>query len=221
MRSYGTRRWQLEAAIFLLASALFGSTPAMAKEPRFFLSLGPGHVSYRPAKEISTPSGVVPGAGARVVPHASVILDSGMYIADNWSVAVSSGLPPTIRIRGTGTTAGLGELGKATYGSTILLLQRQIPIKGVGSAYIGAGPVYSIIFSTKGVSAEKLHLSDELGFALQAGSVFHLDRNYGVFVDVKKTFIRSRTEMVIGQVRYTSSSHPSPLTIAGGLSYRF
>lgn len=89
------------------------------------------------------------------------------------------------------------------------------------SPYVGAGLNYTLIGKTNlsipGVGNPDLENSS-LGFALQAGVDYKLDRNWVLNLDVKKVQIRSDVLVGGGKV---SSVKLDPLLVGVGLGYRF
>lgn len=214
-----TSSWRSIAAMPL---SLAGVVPvASAKDQPFFAKVAIARVSYQPIEQISTAQGPLQGGGAQAGTHTSIIIEGGVFIAENWSLTGSAGFPPTLFLEGTGTTAALGRFGKVTYGSTIILLQRHMPLGDRVSAYAGAGPAYLMIFSETPIGIDSLRLSNEIGAVVQAGVDVSLGNRYGLYLDVKKTFIGSRSEIVADGTKFTSTGRPDPLTISVGLAYRF
>lgn len=95
--------------------------------------------------------------------------------------------------------------------------------------YVGAGPAYFIWFdedpgsTTVGLGVDEFDLSDELGFALQAGVDVPLgDNGLGLSLDAKRYFIDTDATWSVGGTPVIETTHKlDPWVLSAGLSYRF
>lgn len=95
--------------------------------------------------------------------------------------------------------------------------------------YVGAGPAYFLWVSddpgaaTLPLGVTETNLSNELGFALQAGFDLPLsDNGLGFSVDVKRYFINTTAQWFAGNTLVIETEHQlDPWLISAGLSYRF
>lgn len=85
------------------------------------------------------------------------------------------------------------------------------PYLGVGINYTSITDVH-LLNDTAGLD----HSS--VGYALQAGVDFNLDKNWSINLDVKK--LRLRTDLTLGGVK-VSNLQVDPLLVAVGVGYRF
>ena len=89
--------------------------------------LGAGFLRYTP-QDKSTPlrftspvEREVPGSGADLPSTNTLGLNAHYFFTDNWAIEGAIGLPPRLKLEGTGTLAGVGELGSARlYGPSVL-----------------------------------------------------------------------------------------------------
>jgi outer membrane protein len=95
--------------------------------------------------------------------------------------------------------------------------------------YVGAGPAYFIWLSDKPGAATiplgvtDTDLSDELGFALQAGVDVPVgDDGFGVTLDAKRYFIGTTARWFAGDTLAIETEHNiDPWVLSAGVSYRF
>ena len=95
--------------------------------------------------------------------------------------------------------------------------------------YIGAGPSYFLWVSddpgaaTLPLGVTETNLSNELGFALQAGFDLPVnDKGLGLSVDVKRYFISTTAQWFAGRTLAIETEHKlDPWVISAGISYRF
>lgn len=95
--------------------------------------------------------------------------------------------------------------------------------------YVGAGPAYFIWFdedpgaTTVGLGVDEFDLSDELGFAMQAGVDVPLgDNGFGLSLDAKRYFIDTDSTWSVGGTPVIETTHKlDPWVLSAGLSYRF
>jgi len=95
--------------------------------------------------------------------------------------------------------------------------------------YVGAGPTYFLWVeddpgaATIPLGVTETNLSDELGFALQAGFDVALnDDGLGFSVDAKRYFVDTTAQWFAGNTLVIETEHKlDPWVLSAGLSYRF
>lgn len=95
--------------------------------------------------------------------------------------------------------------------------------------YIGAGPAYFLWISDKPGAATlplgvtDTDLSDEFGFALQAGIDVPInDNGFGITLDAKRYFIDTTARWFAGDTLAIETKHKlDPWVLSAGVSYRF
>ncbi len=95
--------------------------------------------------------------------------------------------------------------------------------------YVGAGPTYFLWVeddpgaATVPLGVTETNLSDELGFALQAGFDVALnDDGLGFSVDAKRYFVDTTAQWFAGNTLVIETEHKlDPWVLSAGLSYRF
>ena len=100
---------------------------------------------------------------------------------------------------------------------------------GAAKPYVGAGPTYFLWVNSKPGAATlplgvtKQTLSDELGFALQAGVDVPLtERGLGLSIDAKRYFIDTTARWYAGSTLAIQTKHKlDPWVLSAGLGWRF
>jgi outer membrane protein len=130
---------------------------------------------------------------------------------------------------------GAGPLSGAHIVDHVLILPATVTLKyhlnaGPVRPYVGAGPSLFMIFGEKpaaaarALGAAKMHMSEELGFALQAGvDVPVADSEMGISLDAKKYFIDStlHVKTAAGTEVLTTKHKLDPWVLSGGVYFRF
>lgn len=98
-------------------------------------------------RSISAPGripGDIPETGSTVKNSDTVAFSATRYFTDNWALEGVLGVPPRIRLEGTGVLASYGEIGRARDVSPALVMQyhfgeaksRLRPYVGLGATYL-------------------------------------------------------------------------------------
>lgn len=216
-----TRLGRAFAAAALLASV---AGQASADEHAWRLRVGPGHIAWDEQVTLSIGGGPVPGAGARLSDNTTLLAEIGYRFTPSWSAGLTLGIPPSTEASGTGAAAPFGELGKIKYGPLALTAQYQFNSGAALQPYVGAGAVYFMVLSDKDASIAQLKVDNAWGSVIQAGADYALSPTLGLFVDVKKLFLKTRasgTLPALGGAPVTADVTLDPLVIHAGLVLRF
>lgn len=195
--------------------------PAEAPDPAWFVHFGPGGLFYDSHGTMKAGGVTVPGASAHVADNYSALLELGYFFDRNFAVSFTAGIPPTAKLTGTGTVAALGKVGEAVYGPAALTVHYHYKDLGAFQPYAGLGAAYAFIFDEKDGSVTNLKVKGAPAFVLQGGFDYNLDRNWGVFVDVKKLWLAVDVNGNIGPAPATGRVTADPLVLHSGLTYRF
>ncbi len=189
--------------------------PAAEAVPRWYVRLGAlGAVNQgwsslfaQPITEVVVPGiGLVPvggfgpqvslvGRGATYSSIFSASFQAGYFFTPNWSLEVASGVPVWLTIKITGFSA------TPPFSGTVAgkLLPGVVPITavyhftqlGAIQPYLGGGIVPSFELAVQDGFNTGGYFKPTVGLVAQAGADYMLNRNWGVFLDVKKLFIWS------------------------------
>jgi outer membrane protein len=87
--------------------------------------------------------------------------------------------------------------------------------------YVGLGPAFMYVFDDKDGAMSRLHINNTVGVALQAGADLMITDRWGVFVDVKKAFLRTEATGYLGPAPVKAQVTLDPLVLHTGLNLRF
>ncbi len=167
-----------------------GNGPIEASDRKWFLRGGVSQISLADKVKLNVGGAPFPGAGLTTNEHFTPSVQIGRRITNNISVVAIGGLPPTINVFGAGSIGFPSRLGKATYGPVGVTVQYSLKNTGVIRPYVGIGGSYMIVFKTKDGVFQDLKLSNDLAPAFDFGSDFMFSKNHGVFIDVKRAYLR-------------------------------
>ncbi|MFB9267576.1 OmpW family protein [Bradyrhizobium erythrophlei] len=189
--------------------------------------------------------GVLPDAGGSSVNAAGILPlsspNSGLSISDQVipeldityfftrNIAAELILGVTRHhITGIGTLNGL-DVGKASLLPPTLTLQYHFTDFGALKPYIGAGINYTVFFNQSaantpfaGLAVSNLHIGNHVGFAVQFGFDYMLDRHWGLNFDVKKLYLRPDYSATVNNaIPVTGRANIDPWLVGGGVTYKF
>jgi outer membrane protein len=204
-------------AVLAVASAL--SAPALAQLNTFKA----GAIRYQPDAKTSgiTGLGVPPGADADIGSVDTLVLTYERALTPHIGVEFVLGVPPTVKARGAGSVAFLGEVLSAKNLAPTLLVNYHFGDVGARlRPYVGLGLNYTKFIGKKTPYAWTIHLSDSLGLAAQAGVDYSIDKQWGLFASVGAVKVKSDLVAVGATVLQTTIDF-RPVTFAAGVSYKF
>lgn len=120
-------------------------------------------------------------------------------------------------------TAGNADVGDAWILPPTLVLQYHFQPDEKFSPYIGAGVNYSIFYGENaGAGFSDLDVENGLGFALQAGFDYWINKNWGLNFDAKYIDLSIDASVNQGATELqTSDIDINPFILGAGISYRF
>jgi outer membrane protein len=186
----------------------------------FFLHVGPGALVFDAGATIRASGVLVPGGTVRIDPNETLITEFG-YRWHQVSVTLTGGYPPLATVDGAGSLAGLGELGHIRYGPIVLAAQYRFTDFDRFQPYVGAGPVFLLIFKNEDGAVRQLDVRDHIGFAFEAGAEVRLDARWSLYLDAKKALLKTSATGVLAGAPIQADITLNPLVVSGGLSYRF
>lgn len=223
-----------------LAAATAISSPAMAGNPdgKWQVKLlGTGVLvdgKIDKVKSIDTASTL--GGAVAATPNAQTDINDNVVP----TVAIEYFATPNVSIEticcltqhhasGAGGLKGAGSLV-----DHIMILPATVTVKyhldaGPIKPYVGVGPSVFLFIdekpgaTAKALGADSLKLSNEIGFALQAGvDVPVNDTGMGISIDAKKYFMNTTATFKEGGATVLKTKHQlDPWVLSAGLSYRF
>jgi len=223
------RKLMLAAAT--AAFAIASATPALAGEAGHWqvkllgtAVLPDGKISKVEKDLIGLPAGSQTKANDNVVPTLAV-----EYFATP-SISVE-----TICCFTSHHVSGAGALAGASIVDHVMILPATLTVKyhlkaGPIRPYVGAGPSMFIVFGEKpgataqALGASKVSMSNNIGFALQAGVDIPLAGDkIGISFDAKKYFQKTTAHFyTAGGVEALTTHHKlDPWVLSGGVFYRF
>ncbi|WP_225707847.1 OmpW/AlkL family protein [Bradyrhizobium cenepequi] len=240
----------ITASLLVLAAAFGGAAMSvqaadLAAAPVYKAKAPPPVDPFNPWMIRLRVLGVLPDARGSSVNVAGVPLlsssNSGLSISDQVipELDISYFFTPNIaaelilgvtrhHISGTGTLDGL-EIGKAWLLPPTLTLQYHFTDFGAFKPYIGAGINYTVFFNQSaantpfaGLAVTDLHISNQVGAAVQFGFDYMLDRHRGLNVDVKKLWLRPDYSATVNNaIPVTGRANIDPWLVGGGITYKF
>jgi len=206
-----------------LPCLLMAASPAMAQGPdaKWFARGGVTRLKLVDKITLTAGGAPVPGADIHTPPHYTPTIQIGRFVADHFAVALTVGIPPHIKIYGTGTLQPFGRLAETTYGPAVLTLQYHPVNTGPVRPYLGVGAAYMIIFSTKDGAFQNVRIKNDLSPALEGGSDIMLSRRFGLFLDVKKAFLRTTASGTFGGAPVVGKVKLDPLALTAGAVVHF
>ena len=135
----------------------------------------------------------IPGRGANYSNLYGVSVQGGYFFTPNWSVEVATGFP----VWATVTVNGASPTGPPSGTVLSKLLPVSVPITGVYhftqfggfQPYLGAGIAPTFALAVRDGYTTGSSYQPALGFIVQGGFDYMLDKHWGVFVDAKQGFM--------------------------------
>lgn len=172
--------------------------------------------------------GLPAGSQTRATDSFIPTIAAEYFLSPNFSVETICCITPH-DVRGTGALSGARLINDAIILPASVTAKYHFELGGGVKPYVGAGATHFFIFS-EGVGADAaalgatdVDLSDEFGFALQAGMDIKLnDRGLGLSLDAKRYFVGTTATFRAGNVTALQSDHDlDPWVLSAGLAYRF
>lgn len=201
-----------------------GYAPPPPVEPefqRFYIHAGPAGLFYSEGAKMRAFGAPIAGADVRVPNSLTFAAEAGYFFSPNFAVGVAAGYPPLAKVEAKGSITGLGTLGKVDGGPMAVTAQYHFTGLGAFQPYVGVGPALMIIFKDHDAAVTNLKTDHTLGFTGQVGFNYMLSKNWGVFVDLKKVYLRPKTQGNLGAAPIRATVTLDPLVLHSGVTYRF
>jgi len=185
------------------------------------------------------------GSGADVSSADTLGITATYFFTDHIAVEGVFGIPPQMELSGTGTLAGLGQLGKAYEWSPTLLAKyyfndaksRFRPYVGAGGAYVWYSGVtlssamssgaflYSSTYGSALEGATTAKLSSSFAPVVNAGLVYNINEHWSLNASVSYMWLSTHatltTKSSVGTVTSRSKINVDPLITYLSVGYRF
>ena len=209
----------LQAGVIL---AVAGHLPTLAGDDHnFYARIAPTTLFLSEGADIEAGGARIPGGTISVGTHTTGTVEFGYYFTPNFSVGFTGGFPPSVGINGAGTLAGVGKLGSITYGPTALTAQYTFTDFGRIKPYIGAGPMFMIVFDEDDAALKGLNVKGAVGAVVQAGVDLEVTDRWGLFADIKKGYLRTTATGTLGGTPVAADVKLDPLAVSMGIKLRF
>lgn len=205
----------------LFIAALSMASQANAQSSNFYIRTDPAMLMLSEDAKIYAGGTRIPGASIGVDPHVTGTLEIGYSFTKNFSIGFTGGFPPSIDIDGKGTAAAFGKLGEVTYGPTALTAQYTFTNFGAIQPYVGVGPMFMFLFENKDSALTNLKVDPAIGAVVQAGIDFNVTDRWGLYVDVKKAYLRTSNTGSLGGMPISADVKLDPFVVGGGIKFRF
>lgn len=204
----------------LAASPAAAGEAASETEDGFYLHIGPGALLFDADARVASGGVAISGATVTIDPNLTAVTEIG-YRRGTIGVSLTGGIPPLASVKGAGTLASYGTLGKIRYGPTVLTVHYHFPVSGRLRPYVGGGGVFLLIFDNQDAAVRKLRTDNHWGAAVQAGAEYRVSRRLSLYVDAKKALLRTHATGVLGGAPIEARIKLDPVVVTGGLSIRF
>lgn len=219
------------ASLALCALSLTAMTApaAHAGDSPWTLRVGPAHVAFDAKSTVEVAGASVPGGFIEVEDSTVLAFEVGYRATDQWTLRLAVGVPPTSTLATGGTLNTLvppltGTLGKVKYGPAVMSATWNVGEFGAFRPYVGAGINYTHVFKTTDGDIGGLRIKSAWGSALQAGFDVTIHRDWSLFVDARKVFVKTTatgTIPALGGPPAKANVTLNPLIVHAGVSYRF
>lgn len=166
--------------------------------------------------------GVPPGADARTGNATTVILVYERMLTPNIGAEVVLGLPPKIKANATGSVAFLGDdvLSARIVAPTFLVNYHLGAPGDTWRPYLGAGFNYTKFVRIESKLASDVNMSDSVGWAVQAGIDYTLNKDWSLFASVAALQVKSKL-VASGSTVLQTTIDFRPIVYSFGCVYRF
>ena len=208
-------------SLLIAASTLAGGALAQAGAMPNTIKLGV--IFYQPHAQTSgiTGLGVPAGADASIGSATTLLGTWEREVAPNLGIELVLGVPPTIKAKGAGTVAFLGEvLSAKNVAPTVLINYHFGDASSALRPYVGIGINYTRFTDAKTPYGWQVSLSDSWGLAGQIGVDYAMSKQWGLFASVGAAQVKSDL-VAVGASVLRSTIDFRPVTFAAGVAYKF
>lgn len=211
-------------SIVAVAALLGLAATTASAENNWRLRVGAGHVDFREKVGLTAGGAPVPGGSLSLTDDTTLLAEIGYRFTPQWSAWLTLGIPPTTEVKPTGTIEPLGRLGEVRYGPLAGAVHYSFNEGGTLRPYVGAGAVYFAVLDEKDGAISNLRAKSRFGSVIQAGAEFAMTPSIGVYVDVKKIWVKTRatgTVPALGGAPVEARIDLDPVVFSAGLVFDF
>ena len=217
MRKLGLSAATAAAAIAWSAGAAQGQV----FDGAWYLHAGPAQLALADEATVSVGGSVVPGASYSSDPQTTAVFEIGRRLTDHWAASITLGAPPKAEAEASGSIAGLGMLGSATYGPMAVTTHYHFNPDGAFQPYIGAGVSYMHVFDTSDGVMSNLEVDDTIGPVWQVGAEYQVSSTWNAFIDIKQAYLETDARGTLGGAPVAADMVFDPFVVNLGVGYRF
>lgn len=210
----------LASTLLAAGLAAAGALPAFAQDNTVML----GVTRYTTDSQSTGISGigVPPGADAETGDATTIVLIYERALTPRIGAELVLGIPPRIKARATGSVAFLGDdvLSAKNVSPALIVKYYFADPDARWRPYLGAGINYTRFVSIRSTLAEDVKMSDSVGWALQAGLSYAIDKRWGLFGSVTRLDVETDV-VATGATVLTTTIDFRPVTYNLGAYYRF
>ncbi|WP_343583917.1 OmpW family outer membrane protein [Herbaspirillum sp.] len=229
------------------------AAPAMAQSAGSnIVNLGWFHLSPQDSSELlrkndGPGAGPIPNSGATISNADTVGFAFTHFFTDNFAVTTDLGIPPTFKLNGTGSLAGIGEIGKAKQWSPAIVAKwffgdansKFRPFVGAGVSYVwydnielssGFQQAISSKYSGGAVTTAKssANLSSSWAPVFSLGGTYNFDKNWSVGLSVSYLPLKTNADITTelpaaagGTTHSSTSLTINPIVTFLSVGYKF
>jgi outer membrane protein len=191
------------------------------RPPSFYVHVGLAGVILDEGAKINVGGYRVIGGDISIKPQVTPAVEVGYFFTPELAVSFTGGFPPHIKVEAAGTMNGMGLVGRSTYGPMTLTAHYHFQGLGRFQPYLGLGAAFMVVFDRSDGLMTRLEIDNAAGVALQAGADYMIDDHWGIFVDVKKAYLRTEARGFLGPAPVKADLKLDPAVVHGGVTYRF
>lgn len=233
--------------IALLSLFASGAAPVLAQSAGdTLINIGWAHITPNDSSTpltITQPAlGAIPGSGTGVSRTETLGVAINYFYTDNLVFAADLGAPPTYKLHGEGSLAGVGQIGTAKqWAPTVFVKYFFANAKSKWRPYVGAGVTYvrysdvelsarfqQVVGAKFGSPAAVTSAELSRGFSptVNAGVSYEISNNWYAnlsltYVDLKTDANLTTLATKIGTVKSSTTLTLNPLVAFAALGYRF
>jgi outer membrane protein len=187
----------------------------------FYVHVGLAGIDLDEGAKINVAGTRIIGGDVSIKPQLTPAVEVGYFFTPELAVSFTGGFPPRIKVEADGTMNGMGLVGRSTYGPMTLTAHYHIQGFGRFQPYLGLGAAFMYVFDRSDGLMTRLEIDNAAGVALQAGADFMIDNHWGLFVDVKKAYLRTEARGFLGPAPVKADVTLDPAVVHAGVTYRF